>query len=75
MGVKCFLVTDSGRSRLSLRRYVSGDNNCPKGGYHNASGPIIAVINMGTNSFHMIVCQALPDREHFDVESTSGEHG
>ncbi len=30
-------------------------------------GPIFACIDMGTNSFHMIVCQASPDRDHFEV--------
>jgi exopolyphosphatase/guanosine-5'-triphosphate,3'-diphosphate pyrophosphatase len=30
-------------------------------------GPILACIDMGTNSFHMIVCQATPERDHFDV--------
>lgn len=30
-------------------------------------GPVVAVIDMGTNSFHMIVCQASPDRDHFEV--------
>src|SRR5579872_2675057 len=30
-------------------------------------GPTLAVIDMGTNSFHMIVCQASPDKDHFDV--------
>jgi len=30
-------------------------------------GPTLAVIDMGTNSFHMIVCQASPQRDHFDV--------
>lgn len=30
-------------------------------------GPTLAVIDMGTNSFHMIVCQASPERDHFDV--------
>ncbi len=30
-------------------------------------GPVIAVIDMGTNSFHMIVCQASPDKDHFEV--------
>lgn len=30
-------------------------------------GPLIAVIDMGTNSFHMIVCQAVEDRDHFEV--------
>lgn len=30
-------------------------------------GPTIACIDMGTNSFHMIVCQASPERDHFEV--------
>lgn len=30
-------------------------------------GPLIACIDMGTNSFHMIVCQAIEDRDHFEV--------
>ena len=30
-------------------------------------GPTIACIDMGTNSFHMIVCQATPERDHFVV--------
>lgn len=30
-------------------------------------GPVIAVVDMGTNSFHMIICQASPDRDHFEV--------
>lgn len=30
-------------------------------------GPIMACVDMGTNSFHMIVCQASPDREGFEV--------
>lgn len=30
-------------------------------------GPVMAVVDMGTNSFHMIVCQASPDRDHFEV--------
>lgn len=29
-------------------------------------GPVIACIDMGTNSFHMIVCSAAPDRQHFE---------
>lgn len=29
--------------------------------------PILACIDMGTNSFHMIVCQASEDRDHFEV--------
>ena len=30
-------------------------------------GPLVACIDMGTNSFHMIVCQAVEDRHHFEV--------
>jgi exopolyphosphatase / guanosine-5'-triphosphate,3'-diphosphate pyrophosphatase len=30
-------------------------------------GPLMACIDMGTNSFHMIVCQATEERDHFDV--------
>lgn len=30
-------------------------------------GPTLACIDMGTNSFHMIVCQATPERDHFEV--------
>lgn len=30
-------------------------------------GPTIAVIDMGTNSFHMIVCKASEDRDHFEI--------
>lgn len=30
-------------------------------------GPILACIDMGTNSFHMIVCQATPQRDHFEI--------
>lgn len=30
-------------------------------------GPVLACIDMGTNSFHMIVCQASADRDHFEV--------
>jgi len=30
-------------------------------------GPILACIDMGTNSFHMIVCHATPERDHFEV--------
>lgn len=29
--------------------------------------PILACIDMGTNSFHMIVCQASEERDHFEV--------
>jgi exopolyphosphatase/guanosine-5'-triphosphate,3'-diphosphate pyrophosphatase len=30
-------------------------------------GPVVACIDMGTNSFHMVVCQATPERDHFEV--------
>ncbi|HEY9680945.1 MAG TPA: Ppx/GppA phosphatase family protein [Oculatellaceae cyanobacterium] len=30
-------------------------------------GPVLACIDMGTNSFHMIVCQASSDRDSFEV--------
>ncbi|MFN8659739.1 MAG: Ppx/GppA phosphatase family protein [Candidatus Obscuribacterales bacterium] len=30
-------------------------------------GPLVACIDMGTNSFHMIVCQATESRDHFEV--------
>ncbi|MBI4534196.1 MAG: Ppx/GppA family phosphatase [Candidatus Melainabacteria bacterium] len=32
-------------------------------------GPVLACIDMGTNSFHMIVCQANLQRDHFDIIS------
>ena len=32
-----------------------------------AGPPILACIDMGTNSFHMIVCQASEQRDHFEV--------
>lgn len=31
--------------------------------------PIFAYIDMGTNSFHMIVCRAVPEHDHFEVIS------
>ena len=37
------------------------------------SGPILACIDMGTNSFHMIVCQATPERDHFEIITRSKE--
>jgi exopolyphosphatase / guanosine-5'-triphosphate,3'-diphosphate pyrophosphatase len=36
-------------------------------------GPILACIDMGTNSFHMIVCRATPERDHFDIITRSKE--
>ncbi len=35
--------------------------------------PILACIDMGTNSFHMIVCQASESRDHFEVITTVKE--
>lgn len=32
-----------------------------------SGGPVFACIDMGTNSFHMIVCRATPDKEDFEV--------
>ncbi len=55
--------TDAGREASNLERQVERKNSwvTVKG------GPVIAVIDMGTNSFHMIVCQASPDKDHFEV--------
>jgi exopolyphosphatase / guanosine-5'-triphosphate,3'-diphosphate pyrophosphatase len=36
-------------------------------------GPVLACIDMGTNSFHMIVCRATPERDHFDVITRAKE--
>jgi len=33
----------------------------------NGKGPTLACIDLGTNSFHMIICQAIPERDHFEV--------
>jgi exopolyphosphatase / guanosine-5'-triphosphate,3'-diphosphate pyrophosphatase len=33
----------------------------------DSNGPIMACIDLGTNSFHMIVCQAIPERDHFEI--------
>ena len=54
---------DAGREASSSDRQVERKNSwvTVKG------GPVIAVIDMGTNSFHMIVCQASPDKDHFEV--------
>src|SRR5262249_40228984 len=30
-------------------------------------GPVLACIDMRTNSFQMIVCRATPQRDHFDI--------
>ncbi len=40
----------------------------------NSGEPIIACIDLGTNSFHMIVCQATPDRDQFEIMFRSKEH-
>lgn len=34
-----------------------------------SGGPVLAVIDMGTNSFHMIVCRARAKRDGFDIIS------
>ncbi len=36
-------------------------------------GPVLACIDMGTNSFHMIVCRATPERDHFEIITRSKE--
>ena len=36
-------------------------------------GPVLACIDLGTNSFHMIVCRAIPDRDHFEIMFRSKE--
>jgi exopolyphosphatase/guanosine-5'-triphosphate,3'-diphosphate pyrophosphatase len=36
-------------------------------------GPVLACIDMGTNSFHMIVCRANPERDHFDIITKAKE--
>src|SRR5262249_38078563 len=33
----------------------------------DGKGPTLACIDLGTNSFHMIICQAIPERDHFEV--------
>lgn len=38
-----------------------------------ATAPIVACIDMGTNSFHMIVCEASEERDHFEVLTTMRE--
>lgn len=48
-------------SRITSEIERSGSWVRPQG------GPTIACIDMGTNSFHMIVCQATPERDHFQV--------
>ncbi|MBY0356414.1 MAG: Ppx/GppA family phosphatase [Candidatus Obscuribacterales bacterium] len=40
----------------------------PKKSFTEVYGPpVLACIDMGTNSFHMIVCQASEERDHFEV--------
>ena len=34
-----------------------------------SGGPVFACIDMGTNSFHMIVCRAKPTRDGFEIIS------
>ncbi len=45
-------------------------NLAKKGG-----APVLACIDLGTNSFHMIVCQAIPERDHFEIIIRSKEGG
>lgn len=44
-----------------------------KGSSDVSGPPVLACIDMGTNSFHMIVCQASEDRDHFEVITTVKE--
>jgi exopolyphosphatase/guanosine-5'-triphosphate,3'-diphosphate pyrophosphatase len=44
-----------------------------RGAASYAAAPTLACIDMGTNSFHMIVCQAIPERDHFDIIIRSKE--
>jgi len=39
----------------------------------NANEPVLACIDLGTNSFHMIVCRVAPNREQFEVMFRSKE--
>ncbi len=55
--------TGAEQETLASERQVERKNSWVK----VKGGPVIAVIDMGTNSFHMIVCQASPDKDHFEV--------
>ncbi len=55
--------TGAEQDTLASERQVERKNSWVK----VKGGPVIAVIDMGTNSFHMIVCQASPDKDHFEV--------
>ena len=46
---------------------VSNKSRNNKGSVEVSGPPILACIDMGTNSFHMIVCQASEQRDHFEV--------
>ena len=41
--------------------------NNKSSGTKEGRAPALACIDLGTNSFHMIVCQAIPERDHFEV--------
>lgn len=44
-----------------------------KGANEVSGPPVLACIDMGTNSFHMIVCQASEELDHFEVITTVKE--
>lgn len=46
---------------------ASGKGRNQKSSVEVYSPPVLACIDMGTNSFHMIVCEANENRDHFEV--------
>lgn len=65
MGVKCFFVKDSGKQRVSLRRYqYSSVATCPKTGfYHNASAFFADVPEVLSESKTVIAVDNLPKED------------
>lgn len=59
----------SGRSKEQMPSLetASGKSKFKKSFKEVYGPPVLACIDMGTNSFHMIVCQASEDRDHFEV--------
>ncbi len=52
---------------MKTQRHPSRTKTRSKSWVRVQGGPVLACVDMGTNSFHMIVCQATPDRDRFDV--------
>lgn len=51
-----------------MTKSKSNDKSARSGSWVQLEGgPILACVDMGTNSFHMIVCQANPKRDNFEV--------